>query len=132
MNLLIFLISLFLTSNVLSNVIVTVTHPHAVTVTFDTVLGRIIPPSSAGGFSQDQLDYAIEGTGTYSVSLSEDLEGKVNAKATASLTKVKSSMKSIASTLPTDATTDVNSAFKMSLPFAFGTAAAIILAAIVF
>ena len=34
--------------------------------------------------------------------------------------------------MPTDATTDVSSAFRMSLPFAFGTVAAIVLAAIVF
>jgi len=137
MNLLIFLISLFFTSNVLSNVIVTITHPNPVTVTFDPALGRIISPSSGYDSAGNSIE-ADNATGDFEMNdIKEDGDGKVNAKATSSLTKVKSSIRSTglsktASTLPTNATTDVNSAFRMSLPFAFGTVAAIILAAIVF
>lgn len=139
MNILVFLISLFFTSHVLSNAIVTVTHPNPVTVTYDPALGRIIPPSSGFDSAGNSIEIeADDATGdTEMNNIKEDRDGKVNAKATSSLTKVKSSIKSTglsktASTLPTDATTDVNSAFRMSLPFAFGTVAAIILAAIVF
>ena len=139
MNLLVLLISLFFTSNVLS-VIVTVTHPNPVTVTYDPVLGRIIPPSSgydsAGNSNSIEVNDDVSGE-TEMNNTKEDRDGKVNAKATSSLTKIKSSIKSTAhsktaSTMPTDATTDVSSAFRMSLPFAFGTVAAIVLAAIVF
>ena len=136
MNVLVFLISLFFTSSVLSNVIVTVTHSNPVTVTFDTNLGRIIPPSSTYDSAGNLIEADNATGGTEMNNVKEDRDGKVNAKATSSLTKVKSNIKSTlsktASILSTDGTTDVNSAFRMSLPFAFGTIAAIVLAAIVF
>ena len=137
MNVLIFLISLFFTTTVISDVIVTVTHPIPVTVTFDPALGRIIPPSSGYDSEGNPIEAHKLSGETEMSSAKEDRDGKVNAKATSSLTKIKTSLKSTslsrtASTLPTDATTDVNSAFRMSLPLAFGTVAAIILAAIVF
>lgn len=138
MNVLFFLISLFFTNKALSDVIVTVTHVNPVTVTYDPVLGRIIPPSPSYDSEGNDIK-ADEATGeveTNNVNV-DDRDGKVNAKATSSLTKIKSSLKSTglsktASTFSTGATTDASSAFRMSLPFAFGTVAAIILAAIVF
>lgn len=145
MNFLFLLVSLIFSKIVLSSgvVVVTVTHPHPITVTYDPIAGRIIPPSPASGegnynngnnevtenFDDKFIDKIFE---------SNDLNGKVNAKATiASSTGTKTtSMRSTSikssTGMSTDATTDSNSAFRMSLPFAFGTAAAVILAAIVF
>lgn len=69
----------------------------------------------------------IDGVGTRASGINritgQNNDGMVNAKATGSHT---------VSRKPTGATTDASSAFRMSLPFAFGTAAAVILAAIVF
>ena len=95
--------------------IVTVIHPNAVTVTFDPVAGKIIEST------QIQLKEKEDS----STSEIFKTEGKVNAKATISVPS-----QSILST--GGVTTDVNSAFRMSLPFAFGTAAAVILAVILF
>ena len=124
MNLLFLIISLFFSSFALSDVIVTVTHPVAVTLTYDPVLGSVLPHVPT--VTSEQFDNAPD-----MVEQQEDLEGKVNAKATASIRSNSTRLTSGKSSA-TGATTDVSSAFKMSLPFAFGTVAAIILAAIVF
>lgn len=137
MNVLLWLVSLIFTCQVLASgiAVVTVTHHNAVTVTYDPVAGKIIPPSSSVGDSVEGEEYGASDE-MVSGKDSKDLDGKVNAKATASMvTRSKTaSLRStgLKSTGSTDATTDVNSAFRMSLPFAFGTFAAVVLAAIVF
>lgn len=125
MNLLFLIISLFFSSSVSSDVIVTVTHPVPVTLTYDPVLGSVLPhvPTVT---SEDS------GNAPEMVEQQDDQEGGgVNAKATASI-RSKTTMFTSGKSSATGATTDASSAFKMSLPFAFGTVAAIIMAAIVF
>lgn len=125
MKLLIWLITLFFSSFTLGDVIVTVTHPVAVTLTYDPVLGTVLPLSPTTGSDGDQ-------TGDSSDMIQQqDLDGRVNAKATASI-RSKTTFFTSGKASATGATTDVSSAFRISLPFAFGTAAAVILAAIVF
>lgn len=124
MNILFLTLSLFLSSFVLSDVIVTVTHPVAVTLTYDPVLGSVLPYVPTVTSEQSDESHNM-------LEQQEDLEGKVNAKATAS-TRSNTTLLTSGKYNATGATTDVSSAFKMSLPFAFGTVAAIILAAIVF
>lgn len=128
MKLLFLAISLFFSNFIFCDVIVTVTHPIPVTLTYDPVLGTVLPPSpttlSEGDSETSRDDNAPD-------MIQQDSDGKVNAKATAS-NRSKTTLFTSGKATVTGATTDVNSAFRMSLPFAFGTAAAIILAAIVF
>lgn len=146
MNILFLVISLIFGAKVLASgpvAVVTVIHPNPVTVTYDPVAGRIIPPSSVAGSGESGEDQQMmpdsesSGNGKEGKIDSKDVEGKVNAKATASIiTRSKlSSMRSTgmkSTSAGTESTTDTSSAFRMSLPFAFGTFAAVVLAAIVF
>lgn len=125
MKLIIWLITLFLSSFTLGDVIVTVTHPVAVTLTYDPVLGTVLPPSPTTGSDSDQAGDSPDTV------QQQDLDGRVNAKGTASI-RSKTTFFTSGKASATGATTDASSAFRISLPFAFGTAAAIILAAIVF
>lgn len=125
MKLLFWVISLFFSRFALSDVVVTVTHPVPVTLTYDPILGSVLPPSPTSGSNNDQTDDSAD------IMQQQDLDGRVNAKATASI-RSKTTLFSTGKASATGATTDVNSAFRMSLPIAFGTAAAVILAAIVF
>ena len=126
MNFLFLIISLLFSSFIHGDVIVTVTHPVPVTLTYDPILGSVLPHvptvTSDGIKNSDSIDMAGQ---------QEDTEGRVNAKATAS-TRSRTTLFTSGKTNATGATTDASSAFKMSLPFAFGTVAAIIMAAIVF
>lgn len=132
MNLLLLIISLFFNNFVLCDVVVTVTHPVPVTLTYDPVLGSVLPhvPTIASDInSENATEPELVSQQEQEDSL--DMEGRVNAKATASI-RFKTTMFSTGKTSATGATTDSSSAFKMSLPFAFGTVAAIVMAAIVF
>lgn len=128
MNLLFLVISLFFGNFVKSDVIVTVTHPVPVTLTYDPVLGSVLPhvPTVSSDISSDNDPEMIS-----QQEQEDNTDGKVNAKATASI-RSKTTMFTSGKTSATGATTDASSAFKMSLPFAFGTVAAVIMAAIVF
>jgi hypothetical protein len=132
MNALIYLSTVFLLLSVtLSDVIVTVFHPHAVTVTYDPVLNTVLPPSppqNHGGDYQQQQHKEQGSDSQYDQE--EDKDGKVNAKATASISSRSRSTN--LSSKATGATTDANSAFQMNLTFAIGTALAVVLAATIF
>jgi hypothetical protein len=115
MNILACILSLLLANFACAQVIVTVIHPTPVTVMYDPALDTVYPVStpSAGSNVPDQVLSA------------QDADGSFHARATSRFS-VKYT------TFPTGATTDVNSAFGMNVPFVFGTVAAFILAAIIF
>ena len=132
MNALILLASIFFLSFTLCDVIVTVTHPHAITVTYDPVLKTVLPPSPQNNQSQ----YADEDSDIKQQQIQSDeedkVQGKVNAKATGSPVSTRSGSSSNLSSKASGASTDANSAFQMNLTFAIGTAIAVVLAATIF
>lgn len=95
---------------------------------YDNVKGKaeLFSPTSPSDGAVDSNNGAMGGAAD-SFFDAKDHEGMVNAKATASR-----NMSKTVSKMPTGAKTDASSAFRMSLPLAFGTAAALILAAIIF
>lgn len=135
MKLLLCILSLFFGSTVFADHVVTVIHPSTVTWIYDPIRGTATLHSP----TQYEVDGIIGGEGTNPGVFSDDSNGissmftgqdggMVNAKATASMIGSKTNSRQPT----TGAITDASSAFRMSLPFAFGTAAAVILAAIIF
>lgn len=110
--------------------VVTVIHPVPVTVFYDPILQSVYPAASNEGSHQANPG---SGSGVIAEEAAGTEEGRVNAKGTSSMTASHSiSSRAKFSTLPTDATTDANSAFRMNTSLIFGTVAAVVLAAFIF
>lgn len=141
-------LSILLLNNVIAVPVVTVTHPIPVTVFYDPARQSVFPAGgnngavdggsssnnpgtgAAAGGSGNQPSNQQDGSGILEA---DEADGRVNARGTSTSTETRSSIiRAKFSTLPTDATTDVNSAFRMNTSFIFGTVAAVIMAAFIF
>lgn len=124
MKLLFWIISLLISSKVFGQAIVTVTYSIPVTVIYE------YEPTA---YSEDGKIGAKEVQGPYS----EEEGGKINAKATISITNLSSMIYNTKTNtsnpqLIGGSITDASGAFRMGLPFALGSAVVIILVSIIF